>query len=71
MTKCGKHNWSHGQEKEREIDNARFPTDCDVADYLPNIFQDAAATRGRDTAVKEWSSSSRSGVDAQENGGTG
>ena len=38
------------------IDNERIPTDCDAANCLPFIFQDAADSGGRHTAVKEWSS---------------
>ena len=44
-----------GQEKEKEIDNERIPTDFDAANYLLYIFQDAAAIGGRQIAVNEWS----------------
>ena len=62
-----------------ECDDERLQTDCDAADILRYILQDAATVGERHPADKNWSpvwsrsrsSSSRSGVDAQENGGAG
>ena len=69
----------NGQEKEWKADNERLQTGCDAADNLSYIHQDAATFGGRHAADKNrsavWSrsrsASSRSGVDAQENGGAG
>ena len=35
---------NHGQEKEWQAHNARFPPDCHVADDLLSLFTDAAAS---------------------------
>ena len=62
------HHWTEGDDqmwkaqlvtmvkkKEWTAGNERFQTDCDVADNLPYILQDAAAIGGRHAAGKNWS----------------
>ena len=45
----------HGQVKEWQAHNARFPSDGHAADYLQSLLQDFAAIGGRSSAIKTWS----------------